>query len=134
MTRDACAARGIDVEASYRQLLLEIMVGGPVFDRLCDALEGWKRANLSPEGRPHGQRILSVKRNADPKGLTPREIEVLELYAHGMSSKTIARYLFINFETVRTHSSHARRKLEARNTTHAVAISIRRGYIQPPGR
>ncbi|MBU1358620.1 MAG: helix-turn-helix transcriptional regulator [Gammaproteobacteria bacterium] len=50
--------------------------------------------------------------------LTPRELEVLNLIARGLTAKLIARYLGISVNTVRTHRDNLRRKLGARNTAH----------------
>ena len=43
--------------------------------------------------------------------LSQREGEVWDLYTHGMSLAEIARYLTIEYSTVRTHLRSARKKL-----------------------
>ena len=62
--------------------------------------------------------------------LTPREIEVLQLVAAGNSNKRIARALRISAETVNRHVKNAMAKLCARDRTHAVTLSLRRGILQ----
>ena len=55
--------------------------------------------------------------------LTPREREILQLLADGMSNGDVAAKLFISQETVKSHVRHILAKLEADTRTHAVAIA-----------
>lgn len=52
--------------------------------------------------------------------LSPRELEVLELMARGMSNGEIADKLFVSLSTIKTHSSNLFVKLDARRRTQAV--------------
>jgi len=61
--------------------------------------------------------------------LTPREREILQLLAHGMSNGDVAGKLFISQETVKSHVRHILAKLEADTRTHAVAIALRESII-----
>jgi DNA-binding NarL/FixJ family response regulator len=61
--------------------------------------------------------------------LTPREREILQLLADGMSNADVAQKLFISQETVKSHVRHILAKLEADTRTHAVAIAIRDSII-----
>ena len=69
----------------------------------------------------------SVK--APPEGLTRRHREVLQQFADGADGKEAAVELGITEQTVRTHLKGARARLGARNTAHAIAMAIRRGWI-----
>jgi NarL family two-component system response regulator LiaR len=62
-------------------------------------------------------------------GLTPRELEILELIARGLSNKEIATQLFVSENTVKTHSSRVFDKLNARRRTQAVQIAKEQGLI-----
>ena len=54
--------------------------------------------------------------------ITPRELEVLELIAQGMSNREIAEKLYVSENTVKTHSSRVFDKLGARRRTQAVQL------------
>ncbi|MEO5799961.1 MAG: helix-turn-helix transcriptional regulator [Gemmatimonadales bacterium] len=55
-------------------------------------------------------------------GLTPRELEILELIAAGMSNRDIAERAHVSENTVKTHSSRVFAKLGARRRTQAVQL------------
>ncbi|MEZ4699726.1 MAG: helix-turn-helix transcriptional regulator [Rhodothermales bacterium] len=53
-------------------------------------------------------------------GLTPRELEVLELMAEGLSTREIAERVFVSENTVKTHTKRVFEKLGASRRTQAV--------------
>jgi ATP/maltotriose-dependent transcriptional regulator MalT len=55
-------------------------------------------------------------------GITPRELEILELIASGLSNKEIAERVSVSENTVKTHSSRVFDKLGARRRTQAVQL------------
>ena len=55
-------------------------------------------------------------------GITPRELEVLELIAQGLSNREIAERVFVSENTVKTHSSRVFDKLGVRRRTQAVQV------------
>ena len=59
---------------------------------------------------------------ADSLGLTPRELEILELIAEGLGNKEIADRVHVSENTVKTHSSRVFDKLGARRRTQAVQL------------
>ena len=63
------------------------------------------------------------------EALTPREIDVLELLAEGLSNKGIARRLGISDQTVKFHVASITGKLGAQSRTAAVRLAVRRGLI-----
>jgi DNA-binding CsgD family transcriptional regulator len=65
--------------------------------------------------------------------LSPREREVLGLFAEGLTVDEIAERLFLSTHTVRTHGRNAVAKLGARSRAHAVAIAIREGHLDGRG-
>jgi two-component system, NarL family, response regulator LiaR len=62
-------------------------------------------------------------------GITPRELEILEAIAQGLSTREIAAKLFVSENTVKTHSSRLFDKLNARRRTQAVQIAKEAGLI-----
>jgi DNA-binding NarL/FixJ family response regulator len=62
--------------------------------------------------------------------LTERELEVLQLLAHGKSNKEIGSRLFISEFTVKGHLSNIFAKLKVLRRTEAVAAASRLGLIQ----
>ncbi len=62
--------------------------------------------------------------------LTERETDVLRHVAGGNRNRDIAEKLFIAEETVKAHMKHIMEKLGASDRTQAVAIAVRRGFIQ----
>lgn len=65
--------------------------------------------------------------------LSNREIEVLDLIAHGKSNKEIARALGISDQTVKNHITSILRKLAVNDRTQAVVYAIRHGWIKMDG-
>jgi DNA-binding CsgD family transcriptional regulator len=54
--------------------------------------------------------------------ITPRELEILELVAAGLSNREIGERLFVSENTVKTHCSRLFDKLGARRRTQAIQI------------
>ena len=61
--------------------------------------------------------------------ITPRELEILELIAGGLSNREIAEKLFVSENTVKTHSSRLFDKLSAKRRTQAVQLGKELGLI-----
>lgn len=53
-------------------------------------------------------------------GISPREYEVLELIAAGLTNQQIAEKLFVSLSTVKTHSANLFMKLDVARRTQAV--------------
>jgi len=62
-------------------------------------------------------------------GITPRELEILELIAAGLSNREIAERVFVSENTVKTHSSRVFEKLGAKRRTQAVQLGKEFGLI-----
>lgn len=62
--------------------------------------------------------------------LTPRELDVLQLLADGVTTVEIATCLNLSAHTIRNHVSHLLGKLEARSRLEAVRMGVDRGLIR----
>jgi DNA-binding NarL/FixJ family response regulator len=75
-------------------------------------------------------RLMQRVRNPEEEGLSTREIEVLELVAHGTSNKEIAKQLWVSETTVKSHMLHIFDKLSVTDRTAAVTEALKRGIIR----
>jgi two-component system, NarL family, response regulator DegU len=66
---------------------------------------------------------------AEP-AISPREEEVLQLVADGLSLPEVAAKLFISVKTVKNHLASIYQKLDARDRTQAVLRAVRMGIIR----
>ena len=75
--------------------------------------------------------VASVMGEQDfiPEQLSTREREVLLLAAKGMSSKEVAKRLFISERTVQTHLASIYDKLGSRNKTEALLLALKYGVV-----
>ena len=92
----------------------------------------------------HGDAIVGVlilafdvrKPPSEPIGLephlTPRQREVLDLLASGLSTSEIARELALSTETVRNHLRGVFRELHAHTRLEAIATAQRLGLLAAP--
>jgi NarL family two-component system response regulator LiaR len=61
--------------------------------------------------------------------LTPRELEILQLLANGLSNQAMAEALFISDRTVQTHLTSVFAKMGVTSRLEAVLVAIRRGWL-----
>lgn len=82
----------------------------------------------------HGYRSVSLRSGQLPylscPRLTPREYEVLDLLASGLSDREIAEKLIVSEETARTYTKRLLRTLEVNNRVQAVLKGMRCGMVK----
>jgi DNA-binding NarL/FixJ family response regulator len=64
--------------------------------------------------------------------LSPREVEILDNIAKGMTNKQVAYSLSISEQTVKNHMSSILRKLSVNDRTQAVVYAMKQGWIRIP--
>ena len=64
--------------------------------------------------------------------LTDRELEVLNLVAHGLNNREIARDLYISENTVKNHVRNIREKLQLHSRMEAVMYAVREKLLDIP--
>ena len=73
--------------------------------------------------------LLSPRATSKVPALSPREREIMNLMAEGLTAERIGEEISVSVETVRTHVRNVIRKLQARNRVHAIALALERGEI-----
>ncbi len=71
-----------------------------------------------------------IASQGDPIPLTPREIEILKLFAEGSINKEISDKLDISIRTVETHKNHIMKKLELKSTVELIKYAIRNKIVE----
>jgi DNA-binding CsgD family transcriptional regulator len=98
-TRETVVVREVPVEVPVR---VEVEVRVPV-----------------PAGGPFERNEARLEQ----LGITPRELEILEAVAAGLSNREIGERLFVSENTVKTHAARLFDKLGARRRTQAVQLA-----------
>jgi NarL family two-component system response regulator LiaR len=98
-------------------------------DELCEAIKSAAagKVQLAPEAAAHLMREVRAPEN--PEVLTERETEVLKLIARGKANKQIARELFIDEATVKSHVHRILSKLSVKSRTQAALHAVRVGLV-----
>ena len=78
-------------------------------------------------------RVLGRMRAPAEEALSPRELEILQAVARGLSNKEIGRRLYVSEATVKTHLLRVFGKLGVDDRTAAVTVALERGIIRLPG-
>ncbi len=149
---------GLNPELSIKFLLELPNLGPPIVALLPDeshATEAWtenirglllrevEAENLRAALRAAAQELVALdpalaavlvphrhpEKNSRVEALTPRELEVLQLLAEGLSNKTIAQRLYVSEHTVKFHVNAILGKLNASSRTDAVVRATRLGLI-----
>ncbi|HLJ46161.1 MAG TPA: response regulator transcription factor [Bryobacteraceae bacterium] len=111
------------LKAGARAYLLKGMLRKELLETIRAVHAGQKRVSAEV--------AAEIAEHATDETLTPREVDVLRLVAGGHANKEVAARLSLTEETVKGHVKNILAKLGARDRTHAVAIGLKRGIIDP---
>lgn len=102
-----------------------------------DVHHGLKTVVAAVTGKAPPENTIFLDEPARPSAtpsvpaLTPREHEVLELVASGITSRAISTQLAVSPKTVENHKQRIFNKLGVQSQGHAVALALRVGLLSP---
>jgi LuxR family maltose regulon positive regulatory protein len=114
----------VDQAAPMAQLLLEAASRGVMPDyvgKLLAAFKAEKRKSEDKPGLPPARLLIEP--------LSPRELEVLQLIAQGLSNHEICERLFLALDTVKGHNRRIFDKLQVQRRTEAIARARELGLL-----
>lgn len=78
-----------------------------------------------------GENALAEYAAANPglEDLTPRELEVLQMLAHGLNNRAIAEEMYVSDRTVQAHLTSIFAKMHVSSRLEAVLAGIRHGWL-----
>lgn len=117
---DGYLMKEISCEALLQSLQL-VMLGEKVFPTDLATL----LVNGTPPAPRSGKRVLNDE--VKNRGLSERELQILQCLAQGDSNKTIANRLDITEATVKVHVKSLLRKIQASNRTQAAIWAVTQG-------
>jgi DNA-binding NarL/FixJ family response regulator len=123
---DADITRAVDAGATG--YLLKDAPREQLFSAIRAAAKG--ESVLSPSV---ATRVLGRMRAPAEEALSPRELEILQAVARGLSNKEIGRRLYVSEATVKTHLLRIFAKLGVDDRTAAVTVALERGIIRLSG-
>ncbi|MCL2532929.1 MAG: response regulator transcription factor [Nocardiaceae bacterium] len=107
-------------------------------EQLLDAIRTVHRGDAVIEARSTrkllqhvGPMLGAPVQPALPEDLTPREVEVLEAMAHGLSNAEIAEKFVVSEATVKTHVGRVLSKTGSRDRVQAVLYAFQIGLVRP---
>jgi len=120
----------------YRYLVLEhsLEIYGGIVALVFAALGLWLGRKLTRERVvrvevPRTGPFVRDQARVAALGITPRELDILEALASGLSNREIAERLFVSENTVKTHAARLFSKLDAKRRTQAVQRAKEAGLI-----
>jgi LuxR family maltose regulon positive regulatory protein len=114
----------VDEGLPVAQLLSEAAIPGIKPDYVGRLLEVFEARKQKSEEKSH---LLLSQTLIDP--LSPRELEVLQLIAQGLSNREISQRLFLALSTVKGHNRIIFDKLQVQRRTEAIACARELGLL-----
>ncbi|MCP3963368.1 MAG: response regulator transcription factor [bacterium] len=123
---EAGAGACVSKESSLRELctvIERVLAGEAIYSPQIAYSMFARLAELSRE-RARSERVEALE-------LTPREMEILQLIAEGMSNRCIAEQLSLSVYTVKNHVHHILEKLHVHDRREAVEHAHARHWLHP---
>jgi len=125
-------------EDAYIQSMMEAGVKGflikninkDVLDRALQAVYNGKTYYSEELWDYFTKAVSKEEKPKDELNITPRELEVLELLAEGLSNKETADRMFVSERTIVGHKSNLMAKTNCKNTVALLAYAIKNKLIE----
>ncbi|MFC9997272.1 response regulator [Nocardia sp. NPDC127526] len=117
-----------DIERAIEAGAIGYLLKDTTRDQLVEAIRAAARGRTVLAPRV-ADLLIARMRRPDPIPLTPREIDVLQAVAAGLSNPDIGKRLTIAEATVKTHLLRIFAKLDVSDRTHAVVVAMDRGLL-----
>ncbi|MET8520059.1 response regulator transcription factor [Nocardioides sp. NBC_00163] len=121
-----------DIERAVEAGAIGYLLKDATREQLVAAIHAAARGETVLAPRVAERLVARMRRPAQPT-LTPREQQVLEAVADGLSNAEIGRRLVIGEATVKTHLLRVFAKLDVSDRTHAVVVAMERGLVTRTG-
>ena len=125
------------VKAGASGYVLKDVSGPDLLEAIHTVVDGGSLLNQEVVGKFLRQLAADAQTTAPPlaagvgpERLTPRELEVLQLIANGLSNKEIGARLSVSVATVKTHLEHILQKLQVSDRTQAAVQAVTRGLLR----
>ena len=117
------------VSAAVRAGAIGYLLKDTNAEALCQAIKGAAagQVQLAPEAAARLMREVRVPES--PEALTERETEVLKRGARGQANQEIARTLFVEERTVKSHVTSILKKLGVKSRTQAALHAVRNNLV-----
>jgi DNA-binding NarL/FixJ family response regulator len=120
-----------DIERGVEAGAIGYLLKDTTREQLVDAVHAAARGETVLAPRVAEKLIARLRRPAQAP-LTPREVDVLNAVADGLTNAEIGSRLVIAEATVKTHLLRLFAKLDVNDRTHAVVVAIDRGLLRRP--
>ncbi len=107
--------------------ILKFSGGQELLRAIVEVLHG--RSYVTPRLKPEDWVAAKTRANQFSKQLTPRQCDIVQLYAEGRSTKEIAAILDLNEKTVEFHKHHIKEAFGLKNNAALILFALKRGLI-----
>jgi NarL family two-component system response regulator LiaR len=117
------------VSAAIRAGAIGYLLKDTKADALCRAIKGAAAGQVQLAPGAAARLMREVRVPESPEALTERETAILKRVARGQSNKEIARALFVEERTVKSHVSSILKKLGVKSRTQAALYAVRSNLV-----